>query len=73
MFFSCIISYNATNNNQKHKTDYAPGLAFLSYVAAGIMFIGIQNSNFNGEGMSKSVRRLFVSTPIPVNEKETQQ
>ena len=32
------------------------------------MFLGLQNLNFSGEGISPMVRRVFVKEPLPTDK-----
>lgn len=51
-------------------TDYLPAYIYVSYIIAAVMFVGLQNLNFNGEGISPLVRRFIVGKTLPLPPKE---
>ena len=54
-------------------TDYAPAFGWVGYAIAAVMFIGLQNLNFQGEGISPMVRRVFVKEKMSTKKEDVER
>jgi len=64
--YGLIIPYHAYIGLEHIFTDYLKSYVFVAYIFACILFVGLQNLNWNGEGISKTVYRTFKRTvPMP--------
>eukprot|EP01084_Bolivina_argentea_P140088 246380_1 len=68
--YGCLLPYHTYIGLHHIFTDYfAPSSMIIAYIVVGIMFIGLQNLNFQGEGISPMVRRVFVKEKISTKKK----
>jgi len=72
VYLGCVLPYHAYVGMSHIFTDYLPKWTPAAWVVAGVMFLGLQRLNYQGEGISATVRRTFSGKAIK-NEKEKEK
>merc|ERR1719189_925978 len=73
VIYGCVLPYHAYVGMAHIFTDYAPRYLPLAYAIGIVMFLGLQNLNFQGEGISPMVRRVFTRKELPTTKEYIQQ
>eukprot|EP00484_Ammonia_sp_Unknown_P001006 CAMPEP_0197020384 /NCGR_PEP_ID=MMETSP1384-20130603/1144_1 /TAXON_ID=29189 /ORGANISM="Ammonia sp." /LENGTH=183 /DNA_ID=CAMNT_0042447995 /DNA_START=39 /DNA_END=590 /DNA_ORIENTATION=+ len=73
VIYGCVLPYHAYVGMHHILTDYLPAQAWIGYAIAITMFVGLQNLNLQGEGISPMVRRVFTREALPTSKEEVQK
>eukprot|EP00483_Globobulimina_turgida_P011436 UN11458 len=70
LIYGFVLPYHAHVGMHHILTDYFIGFTWVGSAIAIVMFLGLQNLNIQGEGISPMVRRVFTKEKIPTSEEE---
>eukprot|EP01083_Nonionella_stella_P243038 847233_1 len=68
--YGCVLPYHAYVGMHHILTDYFIGYAWVGYAIATVIFLGLQNLNIQGEGISPMVRRVFTRQKLPTSKEK---
>merc|ERR1712113_1013370 len=68
VIYGIILPYHAYVGMAHILTDYLPAYLWVAYAIGGVMFLGLQNLNIQGEGISPMVRRVFTREKLSTNK-----
>eukprot|EP00485_Elphidium_margaritaceum_P013188 CAMPEP_0202685306 /NCGR_PEP_ID=MMETSP1385-20130828/1057_1 /ASSEMBLY_ACC=CAM_ASM_000861 /TAXON_ID=933848 /ORGANISM="Elphidium margaritaceum" /LENGTH=182 /DNA_ID=CAMNT_0049339621 /DNA_START=26 /DNA_END=574 /DNA_ORIENTATION=+ len=73
VIYGTILPYHAYVGMHHVLTDYLPVYAWVGTAIAVVMFVGLQNLNIQGEGISPMVRRVFTKQELPTTKEDVQK